>query len=292
MHISNPDFGLSFEFFPPKSLSASFRMWNTLEQLSPLDPSFVSVTYGAGGTSQDQSKSAVGVIASEYGLDVAGHLTCVGASKSETLHVAQTYADAGAKRIVALRGDSPDGKKFVPHPSGFKGSVELIAGLSKMDKFKISVGCYPSGHPDSVSDNADMALLHSKFAAGADTAISQFFFEAEEFLAFRDRCVKAGIKQKIVPGILPIENWAKTKLFAQKCGLAIPAWLDKAFANTTNKAEHDLLSIALCTEMCDTLMSEGVEDLHFYTLNDGRLTKQVCHALGRKTVTPSLTQAA
>lgn len=292
MHISDPDFGLSFEFFPPKSLTASFRMWNTLEQLSPLDPSFVSVTYGAGGTSQDQSKSAVGVIAKEYGLDVAGHLTCVGATKSETLQVAQTYADAGAKRIVALRGDAPEGDTFAPHPAGFNGSVDLIAGLAQMDAFDISVGCYPNGHPDSISNNADLALLHSKFAAGASTGITQFFFEAEEFLAFRDRCARAGITQKIIPGILPIENWDKTKLFAARCGLAIPAWLDKAFANTHDKAEHDLLSTALCTEMCDTLLSEGVEDLHFYTLNDGRLTKQVCHALGRTSVKPQLTAAA
>lgn len=292
MHISDPQFGLSFEFFPPKSLTASFRMWNTLEQLSPLDPSFVSVTYGAGGSSQDLSKSAVGVIAKEYGLDVAGHLTCVGATKSETLHVAQTYADAGAGRVVALRGDSPDGGPFVQHPSGFRGSVDLIEGLAQMDKFQISVGCYPNGHPDSVGGIEDLTLLRSKFAAGADNAITQFFFEADDFLRFRDRCQKAGITQKIIPGILPIENWEKTKIFSKRCGLAIPAWLDKAFANTQNKDEHDLLSTSICTEMCDTLMEEGVEDLHFYTLNDGRLTKQVCHALGRKVNEPRLTDAA
>ncbi|GHA60495.1 methylenetetrahydrofolate reductase [Amylibacter ulvae] len=293
MHISDPKFGLSFELFPPRSLEASFKMWSTLEGLVGLDPSFVSVTYGAGGTTRDLSKSAVGVIADHYGLDVAGHLTCVGATRSETLQVAQDYAAAGAKEIVALRGDAPNGAtNFEAHPDGFSGSIELIEALAAQNQFNIRVAAYPHVHPDSTNADHDIVMLHSKFNAGADSAITQFFFEAEDFLRFRDRAEKAGIKNKIVPGILPVENWAKTKVFSQRCGAQTPDWLDKAFSNTMNKAEHDLLSTAVCTELCDDLINEGVEDLHFYTLNDARLTSDVCRALGRSVTPPAAAKVA
>ncbi|GLQ33887.1 methylenetetrahydrofolate reductase [Amylibacter marinus] len=292
MNLSDKNFGLSFEVFPPRSLSASFKLWNTIEQLATLDPSFVSVTYGAGGSTRDITKSAVQVIAKEYGIDVAGHLTCVDASREDVLAVAQNYAESGAKQIVALRGDSPDGTPFQAKPDGFQSSVELIEALAKQGDFKIRVAAYPHPHPDAKTATADIDVLKAKFDAGADSAITQFFFEPEDFLRFRDSAACAGITGKIIPGILPVENWAKTKNFAKRCGALTPDWLDKAYENANTKELHDLLSISICTELCDDLINEGVEDLHFYTLNDPSLTKEVCRALGRCVATPRLTNVA
>lgn len=293
MKLTNPEFGLSFELFPPRSLAASFKLWQTLEQLSRLDPSFVSVTYGAGGATRDLTRSAVDVVQREYGINVAGHLTCVDATKAETLAVADEYARSGANRIVALRGDPPkDSGEFTPHPDGFSGSLELIEALAALKKFHISVAAYPHTHPEARNAQQDLTMLRSKFAAGADSAITQFFFEAEDFLRFRDRCAKAGITQKVIPGILPVENWSKTRAFAARCGAYVPQWLDDAYGKTQNKEEHDLFSIAVCTELCDTLISEGVEDLHFYTLNDANLTVNVCRALGREPRQKALTKVA
>ncbi len=285
-------FGLSFEFFPPKTLGAGFRLWNAIETLSALDPDFVSITYGAGGTTRQITREAVGVVAKNYPFEVAGHLTCVGATKEETLAVAQEYADAGATQIVALRGDPPKGAdKFVPHPEGFSGSLELIRALADMDKFKIRVSAYPHTHPDAASPEADIDILKAKFDAGADSAITQFFFEKDDFLFFRDRCVKAGITQQIIPGIFPIENWSKTRNFAKMCGTPTPEWIDRAFANAEDKETARLLSTALCSELCDDLLNEGVEHLHFYTLNDATLTREICRALGRTLRQPSLRAA-
>jgi len=283
MNISDPKFGLSFEVFPPRNLDASFKLWRTVEELATLDPSFVSVTYGAGGSTREVSRAAVDVIGRQYGIDVAGHLTCVDASRQEVLDVADAYADAGANQIVALRGDPPkSGEGFQPTADGFQSSLELISALADTGKFKIRVAAYPHVHPEAKTDQADIDMLKAKFDAGADSAITQFFFEADDFLRFRDKCVASGITQKIIPGILPVENWTKTKSFSARCGASTPDWLDKAFENAQNKEEHDLLSTALCTELCDELLIGGVEDLHFYTLNDPALTKTVCHALGRK----------
>jgi methylenetetrahydrofolate reductase (NADPH) len=282
MNITDPAFGLSFEVFPPRNLNASFKLWRTIEELSRLDPSFVSVTYGAGGSTRDVSRAAVDVIAREYGIDVAGHLTCVAATREQVMAVAQGYADAGAKQIVALRGDTSDGSPFAPDAEGFQSSLELISALSETGNFKIRVAAYPHTHPDAANPNADIDMLKAKFDAGADSAITQFFFEADDFLRFRDKCADAGITQKIIPGIFPVENWKKTKSFSARCGTTTPDWLDKAFENATSKEEHDLLSTAICTELCDDLLGQDVEDLHFYTLNDPALTKTVCHALGRK----------
>ncbi|MCP5086904.1 MAG: 5,10-methylenetetrahydrofolate reductase [Rhodobacteraceae bacterium] len=287
------DFGLSFEFFPPKSLEASFKLWSAIETLSVFDPDFVSMTYGAGGTTRDITRSAVGVVAQNYSCDVAGHLTCVGASRSETLAVAEEYAELGATQIVALRGDPEQGSgSFVPHPDGFGGVLELIEALASLNKFKIRVAAYPHTHPEAASADADINALKAKFDAGADSAITQFFFEKDDFLFFRDRCDKAGITQKIIPGILPIENWSKTRLFSARCGTPTPDWMDHAFANAKGKNVERLLSTALCTELCDELLCEGVEDLHFYTLNDPSLTQDVCHALGREQRLPALRAAS
>lgn len=293
MSIIRETFGLSFEFFPPNSLEASFKLWNAIDTLAGFAPEFISVTYGAGGSTRELTKSAVAVIRDNYGLEVAGHLTCVNASRDEVLEVAKGYAASGAKQIIALRGDAPKGAdSFSAHPDGFASSIELIEALAAMDTFKIRVGAYPHKHPEAADDLADIEYLKRKFDAGADSAITQFFFESEDFLRFRDRCDKAGITNKITPGILPIENWEKTKSFSARCGTPTPDWMDKAYRNTNNADEARLLSTAICTEICDDLLCEGVEDLHFYTLNDPTLTQDVCRALGRKLIAPALHKVA
>ena len=272
---------ISFEFFPPQSLDASFRLWETVQVLAPLKPSFVSVTYGAGGTTRKLTHEAVTTIGKNYGLNVAAHLTCVDATRAETLEIAQSYADAGVTEIVALRGDAPKGQaRFTPHPEGFADSVELIAALAETGRFTLRVGAYPEPHPEAANTAADVAWLKRKIDAGASSAITQFFFEAETFLRFRDACAAAGINAPILPGILPIENWEGTTRFAARCGTQVPAWLDEAFTTAKRDGREALLSTAICTELCDTLLREGVEDLHFYTLNRPQLTRDVCHALG------------
>ena len=277
---------ISFEFFPPQTLDASFRLWETVQTLAPLNPNFVSVTYGAGGTTRKLTHEAVGAIGNNYGLNVAAHLTCVDATRAETMEIAQAYADAGVREIVALRGDAPKGAdRFTAHPDGFASSVELVEGLAATGKFTIRVGAYPEPHPDAADTLADVRFLKRKIDAGATSAMTQFFFEAETFLRFRDACVREGITAPIIPGILPIQSWEGTKKFAARCGTQVPAWLDDAFIAAKRDGREALLATALCTELCDTLMSEGVNDLHFYTLNKPHLTRDVCHALG---VTPQV----
>jgi len=272
---------VSFEFFPPKTLEASFRLWETVQVLAPLAPSFVSVTYGAGGTTRKLTHEAVTTIGSHYGLNVAAHLTCVEATRAETLEIAAAYRDAGVREIVALRGDAPKGAaRFTPHPDGFADSCELIAALAETGDFTIRVGAYPDPHPEAATPGADVAWLKRKIDAGASSAITQFFFEADTFFRFRDACVKAGIDAPIIPGILPIENWAGVRKFAAACGAQVPGWLADAFDKAERDGRTDLLATAVCTELCDTLIAGGVEDLHFYTLNRPHLTRDVCHALG------------
>ena len=272
---------ISFEFFPPKNLEGSFRLWDTVQTLAPLKPRFVSVTYGAGGTTRELTRDAVATLHKSTDLRVAAHLTCVDASKSETLDIAQSFADAGISDIVALRGDPQAGTtSFAPHPDGFQHSVELIEALSEKGEFNIRVGAYPEKHPDAADQNADVAWLKAKLDAGASEAITQFFFEPETFLRFRDKCASAGITAPIIPGILPIENWKGAERFARRCGTHIPAWVSDAFAKAERDNRTDLLATALCTELCDQLITEGVETLHFYTLNRPELTRDVCHALG------------
>ncbi|WP_170440630.1 methylenetetrahydrofolate reductase [NAD(P)H] [Ruegeria arenilitoris] len=272
---------ISFEFFPPQTLEASFRLWDTVQTLAPLAPRFVSVTYGAGGTTRELTRDAVATLHKSSGLKVAAHLTCVDASRSETLSIADSFAAAGVTDIVALRGDPPKGQeRFVPHPDGFAHSVELIAALAETGSFTIRVGAYPDIHPEAPHAQADIDWLKAKLDAGADEALTQFFFEAETFLRFRDACAKAGIDKPIVPGILPIENWAGAKKFAKRCGAQVPDWVDQAFDKAIRDNRHDLLATALCTELCSDLIDEGVDKLHFYTLNRPELTRDVCFALG------------
>ncbi|WP_212524020.1 methylenetetrahydrofolate reductase [NAD(P)H] [Actibacterium sp. MT2.3-13A] len=272
---------VSFEFFPPQSLEASFRLWETVQVLAPLNPGFVSVTYGAGGTTRKLTHEAVATIHKNYGLNVAAHLTCVDATRDETMEIVNAYAEAGVTEIVALRGDPPKGAgRFTPHPQGFANSVELIEALAGTGKFKIRVGAYPDPHPEAASAQADVDWLKRKIDAGASSAITQFFFEAETYFRFRDACEKAGIDAPIIPGILPIENWKGVRKFAERCGAHVPAWLDEAFDAASRDGREELLATALATELCTDLIEGGVEDLHFYTLNKPHLTRDICHALG------------
>ena len=277
---------ISFEFFPPKTLEGSFRLWDTVQTLAPLAPNFVSVTYGAGGTTRDLTHDAVAAIGSNYGLNVAAHLTCVDATRAETRAIAQRYKDAGVKEIVALRGDAPNGaSNFTPHPDGYANSIELIEDLAKIGGFHIRVGAYPDRHPEAATSTSDIDWLKRKIDAGATSAITQFFFEAETFFRFRDKCADAGIEAPIIPGILPIENWSGVQAFARRCGASVPNWLVDAFEAAQRDDREDLLATAICTELCSDLIEGGVEDLHFYTLNKPHLTRDVVHALG---ITPEI----
>jgi methylenetetrahydrofolate reductase (NADPH) len=277
---------VSFEFFPPRSVEASFRLHETVQALAPFCPEFVSVTYGAGGTTRRLTHEAVSAIHHTTDLRVAAHLTCVDATREETLEIVRQYAEAGVRDIVALRGDPPKGSdRFVPHPDGFRDTCELISALRDTGDFTIRVGAYPDRHPEAASDTADVEWLKRKIDAGADAAITQFFFEAETFFRFRDACVKAGIDAPILPGILPIENWTNARRFALRCGATVPAWLDEAFDKAQRDGREDLLSIAVASELCTELVEGGVDHLHFYTLNKPHLTQDICRAIG---VTPEV----
>ncbi|MEM6487331.1 MAG: methylenetetrahydrofolate reductase [NAD(P)H] [Pseudomonadota bacterium] len=272
---------ISFEFFPPKTPKAAAALWDSVERLAPLNPSFVSVTYGAGGTTRDRTMAAILAMVERARLDVAGHLTCVGATRQEVLQVARNYRRLGCRRIVALRGDPPEGYgHFTPVEGGFESSVELVEALTEMGGMELFVGAYPEKHPEAADGDADIAYLKRKVDAGATAAITQFFFENETFLRFRDRCVAAGIDVPIIPGILPVDDFAKMVSFAGRCGTSVPDWMHTAFANAETRDEHDTLSIAIATEQCDGLIGEGVEHLHLYTLNKPALPMAVCRALG------------
>ena len=272
---------ISFEFFPPKNFEGAYRLWDTVNTLNPLNPRFMSVTYGAGGTTRTLTQEATSVLHKHTGSDVVAHLTCVDTTRDETLNIARSYAKTGVTGLVALRGDLPaDSGAFLAHSNGFQNTVELVRALADLDSFRLFVGAYPQTHPEAKDAAQNIDWLKQKLDAGADEALTQFFFEAEDFLRFRDACAKAGIAKPITPGILPIENWKGVKRFAKRCGAIIPAWLEDAYAKAERDQRTDLLSIALCTELCNKLMDEGVEALHFYTLNRPELTRDVCAALG------------
>lgn len=271
---------VSFEFFPPKSVQASFRLWDTIQALAPLDPTFVSVTYGAGGTTRELTHEAVTALNKSTDLRVAAHLTCVSATREETLNIARDYIKSGVTDIVALRGDAPKGEEFAPTKDGFASSIELIEALKTETDATIRVGAYPDSHPEAGSMEDNIAYLKRKFDAGADAAITQFFFEPDTFFRFRDACVKAGIDKPILPGIFPIEDWTRARNFAIRTGTKVPAWLDDAFTAAIRDDRHDLLAQSVVTELCSDLVDGGVEDLHFYTLNRPELTRDICAALG------------
>lgn len=278
---------ISFEFFPPQSLEASFRLWDTVQVLAPLEPNFVSVTYGAGGTTRELTHDAVALLHKQYNLKVAAHLTCVNSSRAEVLEIADGYAKAGVTDIVALRGDAPKGSAgFSARDDGFADSIELIESLADTGKFNIRVGAYPEPHPESADTAADVNWLKRKIDAGATSAITQFFFEADTFFRFRDACEKAGITAPIIPGIMPITSWSGLKKFSSTLGTTLPAWLNDAFTAAIRDDRTKLLATAVCTELCSDLIDGGVEDLHFYTLNRPEMTRDICHALG---VSPAVT---
>lgn len=272
---------VSYEFFPPRSIEASFRLWDTVQALKHTAPEFVSVTYGAGGTTRQLTHDAVTAIGTHTGLSVAAHLTCVDASQAETLKIADRYAEAGVSHIVALRGDPPKGSgRFQARPDGFASSVDLIEALATTGKFDITVGAYPEVHPDAADMSANVEWLKRKIDAGATRAITQFFFEADIFFRFRDRCERAGISVPILPGVLPVQSWSGVKRFAASCGAHIPTALAQAFETAERDGRTELLATAVATELSTNLLDGGAEHLHFYTLNDPRLTRDVVHALG------------
>lgn len=271
---------VSFEFFPPKTLDQSFRLWETARALAPLGPDFVSVTYGAGGTTRQLTHEAVTALATHYGLNVAAHLTCVEATRAETMQIVDDYAAAGVSEIVALRGDAPQGAAaWTPHPEGFASSVELIEAIAARGGFTIRCGAYPEPHPDSPDSAADVAFLKRKVDAGATSAITQFFFGPDTFFRFRDACAAAGIAAPVIPGILPIQSWAGAKRFAARCGTSVPAWAEDAFARAGKPGEA-ALARDIAVDLCTRLIEGGVDRLHFYTLNRPELTAEVCAALG------------
>jgi methylenetetrahydrofolate reductase (NADPH) len=276
------DISVSFEFFPPKTEKMGETLWESIQTLEPLNPRFVSVTYGAGGSTRERTHATVERILNETDLTPAAHLTCVGASRDEVDEVARAYWDSGVRNIVALRGDPPEpGSKYQPHPDGYRDAADLVAGLKTVAPFDISVAAYPEIHPDSSSRRFDLENLKRKIDAGADRAISQFFFSPDCFLRFRDEAVAAGIDIEIVPGILPVSNVATTRRFAQTCGAVIPDWLDDLFEGLDNlPSARQLIAATVAAELCGQLYAGGVRCFHFYTLNRAELSYAICHLLG------------
>ena len=271
----------SFEFFPPRDTVLEARLWETVSRLAPLHPAFVSVTYGADGSTRERTHEIVTRIHAETGLVSAPHLTCVGASREEVLEVARRYWDAGIRHIVALRGDPPKGSaSYVPHPDGFAFAADLVAGLRSIGDFEISVAAYPEVHPESSSAAADLDNLKRKVDAGATRAITQFFFDPEVFLRFRDAAAAAGISVPIVPGILPITRFPQITRFAAACGASIPDWLQERFAGLEDDADtRAMIAASVAIDMVETLRRHGVRDFHFYTLNRAELVYAICHCL-------------
>lgn len=275
--IDSDPISISFEFFPPKTPEMEKSLWDAILKLEKLSPEFVSVTYGAGGSTRERTHNTVKKILKETSLTPAAHLTCVGASKQEIDDIAKNYWDMGVKHIVALRGDLPEGMEI--KQDGYHYASDLVEGLKKVADFEISVACYPECHPEARSPEEDLTYLKKKIDAGANKAISQFFFDAETFLRFRDKAQKIGIDAPIIPGILPITNYSQTVKFAKMCGTCIPGWIDKLFSDA-DKNYTNLISAIVATEQCRILRSEGVEHFHFYTLNRAELTASICKILG------------
>lgn len=278
------DIAVSFEFFPPKSARMEEQLWNALLELAPLDPTFVSVTYGAGGSTRERTHATVARIVRETAIPAAAHLTCVDASKAETLVIAEQYWEAGVRHIVALRGDAGEpGAPFSPHPQGFASAAELVAGLKQVADFDISVAAYPETHPDADCPQSDLDNLKRKLDAGASRAISQFFFSDETFFRFQDRVAAAGITAPVLPGILPVTNVAQARKFAGACGAKIPGWMDGLFDGLDERpATRQLVAATVAAELCRRLYAGGVRDFHFYTLNRAELAYAICHLLGKR----------
>lgn len=276
------DIGVSFEFFPPKTERMGEILWESIATLAPLGPRFVSVTYGAGGTTRERTHATVERIVRETSIPAAAHLTCVDASRAEIEEIAREYWDIGVRHIVALRGDPPQaGAKFVARPDGYASAADLVAGLKAVAPFEISVGAYPETHPEAASAEADLDNLKRKIDAGADRAITQFFFEPDTFFRFRDAAAAAGIDAEIVPGIMPVSNFAAVQRMSGMTGTAVPAWLAHLFEGLDDlPAARQLVAATVAAEMCRRLYAGGVRQFHFYTLNRAELSYAICHLLG------------
>ena len=276
------DAEVSFEFFPPKTDKMNEALWEAVAMLEPLGPRFVSVTYGAGGSTRERTHATVARIARETRVPAAAHLTCVGASKAEIEAVARDYWDAGVRHIVALRGDPPEvGGSFAPHPDGYKSAADLVEGLRRIHPFEISVSAYPEVHPEASNAASDLDNLKRKLDAGATRAISQFFFQPDTFFRFRDRVAAAGIVAEIVPGIMPVSNFASTKRISVMCGTEVPSWMGRLFEGLDDlPAARQLVAATIAAELCRRLYAGGTRHFHFYTLNRAELSYAICHLLG------------
>lgn len=273
---------VSFEFFPPKTEKMQQTLWECIKRLEPLAPSFVSVTYGAGGTTRERTHDTVVRIARETSLKPAAHLTCVGHSQGEVDDIARRYWDEGIRHIVALRGDAPEGSgKYVPTPGGYAYAVDLVKGLKRIADFEISVAAYPEMHPDAPSAQFDLDNLKAKVDAGATRAISQYFFDVDVFRRFRDKAAAAGITVPILPGILPVTNFAQVQKFSAACGASVPDWMAKLFEGLDDDPDtRRLVAATVAAEQCRALAADGVTDFHFYTLNRADLAYAISHILG------------
>lgn len=276
------DMEVSFEFFPPKTEKMDEQLWDAIRTLEPLGPSFVSVTYGAGGSTRERTHATVARIQRETSLAAAAHLTCVEATREEIDAVADEYWAAGVRHIVALRGDSPTpGVPYAQHPGGYEDAAALVAGLKRLHPFEISVAAYPECHPDSSDAMADLDNLKRKIDAGGTRAITQFFFEPETFFRYRDAAAAAGITADIVPGIMPVTNFASVQRMAAMCGTAVPAWLARLFDGLDDlPGARQLVAATVTAELCRKLYAGGVRQFHFYTLNRAELAYAICHLLG------------
>lgn len=292
LYGANPP-SVSFEFFPAASAEADARLWSVIRTLEPLGPRFVSVTYGAGGTTRERTHATVTRIRRETGLTPAAHLTCVGHTRAEIETIARTYWDAGVRHIVALRGDMPGGGAYAVTEGGYAYADDLVKGLKTIADFDISVAAYPEGHPEAPSKSFDIDHLKRKFDAGADRAISQFFFDVDVYVRFLDKVRAAGMSAEVVPGILPVSNFAQLQKFSKLCGATVPKWLATLFENLDDKPEErNLIAAMVAAEQVRMLMLHGVRHFHFYTLNRAELTKAICHILGiRTTAGPSPAQS-
>ncbi len=272
---------LSFEFFPPKTEALETQLWSCIRRLEALAPRFVSVTYGAGGTTRARTHATVTRIVQETSLVPAAHLTCVGATREEVNEVARQYWTAGVRHIVALRGDPPPGETYTPHPGGYAFAADLVAGLRRVADFEISVAAYPEMHPAALSPEADLDNLKRKLDAGATRAITNFFFDTATFLRFLDRCLAAGITAPVVPGIMPVTNFAGLMRMSAMCGASVPDWLARMFDGMEDDAEtRRMVAAVVASEQVRLLQANGVDEFHFYTLNRPDLTYAIAHILG------------
>ncbi len=279
------DAKVSFEFFPPKNEQMERVLWQTIRRLEPFAPRWVSVTYGAGGSTRENSYATLARILRETALTPAAHLTCVCATREEVDEVIQSWKELGVRHIVALRGDPPDGvgEVYQPHPGGYESSVDLVRGIKRIGPFEVSVAAYPEKHPESPSVQADLDMLASKAEAGADRAITQFFFDNEDFFRYLDRVRARGIDIPITAGIMPIHNFKQVARFAGSCGARIPDWLAKRFEGLDDDPETArLVAAGVAVEQVTELLEAGVDEFHFYTLNRAGLTEAICHSIGLK----------